>query len=212
MQTGPTASRTRFGELPFARRPCAFPKTSSDRDSRARAQLRRLGPLASTRCQETRARTTRVYLPAAPERSGPGRYTHHPDIPRRPERGFLPIALRSRNWWRSVRKNQPVDEGEIARGRSSDIRLASTNSENLVSGKTGARCLRWRADWNSVLSRIVPVGAPPDGARHSIPSHRHMTTPRQYIGPGGRVLLPGNWARKAMAVEFASAAMLPGES
>src|SRR5262245_4013682 len=50
------------------------------------------------------------------------------------------------------------------------------------------------------------------GARHSIPSQRHITTPRQYIGPIGRVLLPGNSARKAISEEFARAAMLPGES
>jgi hypothetical protein len=50
------------------------------------------------------------------------------------------------------------------------------------------------------------------GARHSIPLQRHMTSPRQYIGPDGRALLPGNSARKAISEEFARAAMLPGES
>ena len=45
-----------------------------------------------------------------------------------------------------------------------------------------------------------------------MPSQRHMTTPRQYIGPDGRVLLPGNSARNAISEEFARAAMLPGES
>src|SRR4029077_12419622 len=50
------------------------------------------------------------------------------------------------------------------------------------------------------------------GARHSIPSQCHMTTPRQYIGPDGRVLLPGNSARNAISEEFARAAILPGES
>src|SRR5438270_12882181 len=45
-----------------------------------------------------------------------------------------------------------------------------------------------------------------------MPLQRHMTTPRQYIGPDGRVLLPGNSARKAISEEFARAAMLPGES
>src|SRR5262245_60215385 len=50
------------------------------------------------------------------------------------------------------------------------------------------------------------------GARHSMPLQRHITTPRQYIGPNGRVLLPGNSARKAISEEFARPAMLPGES
>src|SRR5947207_14272988 len=50
------------------------------------------------------------------------------------------------------------------------------------------------------------------GARHSMPSQCHMTTPRQYIEPGGVAVLPGNSARKAISEEFASAAMLPGES
>src|SRR6266513_6140624 len=50
------------------------------------------------------------------------------------------------------------------------------------------------------------------GARHSMPLQRHMTIPRQYIGPEGRVLVPGNSARKATSEEFARAAMLPGES
>jgi hypothetical protein len=50
------------------------------------------------------------------------------------------------------------------------------------------------------------------GARQSIPLHCHMTTPRQYSGPVGRVLAPGNSARKAVSEEFVSAAMLPGES
>src|SRR4051794_30475520 len=50
------------------------------------------------------------------------------------------------------------------------------------------------------------------GARHSKPSPRHMTTPRQYIGPDGRVLLPGNSARNAISAEFARAAIFPGES
>src|SRR5215510_9490673 len=50
------------------------------------------------------------------------------------------------------------------------------------------------------------------GARHSIPLQRNMTTPRQYIGPGNRVLVLGNSARKAISEEFARAAMLPGES
>src|SRR5262249_19084711 len=50
------------------------------------------------------------------------------------------------------------------------------------------------------------------GARHSMPLQRHMTTPRQYIGPEGYVLFPGNSARKAISEEFARAAMLPGES
>src|SRR4029077_10712390 len=51
-----------------------------------------------------------------------------------------------------------------------------------------------------------------DGARHSMPLQRHMTIPRQYIGPDGRVLLPGNSARNAISEEFARAAILPGES
>src|SRR6266498_122604 len=38
-----------------------------------------------------------------------------------------------------------------------------------------------------------------------------MTTPRQYMGPGGRVLRSGNSARKAMSEEFVRDAMLPGE-
>ena len=50
------------------------------------------------------------------------------------------------------------------------------------------------------------------GARHSRPSQCHMTAPRQYIEPGGVAVLPGNSARKAISEEFASAAMLPGES
>jgi hypothetical protein len=50
------------------------------------------------------------------------------------------------------------------------------------------------------------------GARHSMPLQRHMTTPRQYIGPDGRVRLPGNSARNAISDELARAAMLPGES
>src|SRR6185312_729802 len=50
------------------------------------------------------------------------------------------------------------------------------------------------------------------GARHSRPSQRHMTAPRQYIETGGTVGRPGNSARKAMSDEFARAAMLPGES
>src|SRR6476661_7585783 len=45
-----------------------------------------------------------------------------------------------------------------------------------------------------------------------MPLQRHMTTPRQYIGPDGRVLLPGNSARNAISEEFARAAMLPGKS
>ena len=45
-----------------------------------------------------------------------------------------------------------------------------------------------------------------------MPLQCHMTIPRQYIGPGGGVLLPGNSARKTMSEEFASAATLPGES
>src|SRR2546430_14644704 len=45
-----------------------------------------------------------------------------------------------------------------------------------------------------------------------MPSHCHMTAPRQYMGPVGRVVLPGNSARKAMSEEFASVAILPGES
>src|SRR4029434_4388541 len=48
-------------------------------------------------------------------------------------------------------------------------------------------------------------------ARHSMPLQRHMTTPRQYIGPDGRVLFSGNSARKAISEEFVRAAMLPGE-
>src|SRR5215471_4656074 len=50
------------------------------------------------------------------------------------------------------------------------------------------------------------------GARHSMPLQSHMTTPRQYIGIDGGVLLPRNCARKAISEEFARAAMLPGES
>src|SRR6476661_7733896 len=50
------------------------------------------------------------------------------------------------------------------------------------------------------------------GARHSMPLQCHITIPRQYIGPDGRVPLPGNSARKAISEEFARAAMLPGES
>src|SRR5262245_1728067 len=50
------------------------------------------------------------------------------------------------------------------------------------------------------------------GARHSMPAQRHITTPRQYIGPDGRVVLAGNSARKAISEEFARAVMLPGES
>src|SRR5215469_15209886 len=44
-----------------------------------------------------------------------------------------------------------------------------------------------------------------------MPSDCHMTSPRQYIGPSGPALRSGNSARKATSVEFASAAMLPGE-
>src|SRR2546421_882073 len=63
-------------------------------------------------------------------------------------------------------------------------------------------------DW--LGAREIDAGA--YGARHSMPSHCHMTAPRQYMGPVGRVVLPGNSARKAMSEEFASAAILPGES
>src|SRR5882672_3760972 len=49
------------------------------------------------------------------------------------------------------------------------------------------------------------------GARHSMPLQSHITIPRQYIGPDGRVLLPGNSARNAISEEFARAAILTGE-
>src|SRR5438093_5955773 len=48
-------------------------------------------------------------------------------------------------------------------------------------------------------------------ARQSIPSQCHMTAPRQYRGPVGRVLLTGISARKALSEEFASDAILPGD-
>src|SRR6266571_5087815 len=44
-----------------------------------------------------------------------------------------------------------------------------------------------------------------------MPSQCHITIPRQYMGPGGRVLRSGNSARKAMSEEFVRDAMLPGE-
>src|SRR5436190_22437729 len=50
------------------------------------------------------------------------------------------------------------------------------------------------------------------GARHSMPSQCHMTSPRQYIGPAGPALWSGNSARKAISEEFASVAMPPGEN
>src|SRR6476646_358371 len=50
------------------------------------------------------------------------------------------------------------------------------------------------------------------GACHSMPSQCHITIPRQYIGPEGRALLPGNSARNAISEEFARAAIFPGES
>src|ERR1041385_7152055 len=50
------------------------------------------------------------------------------------------------------------------------------------------------------------------GPRHSIPLQCHITTPRQYSGPVGRLLVPGNCARKAISEEFVRAAMLPGET
>src|SRR5437773_1298559 len=68
------------------------------------------------------------------------------------------------------------------------------------------------------MSRVVDddfgrasYGAP-YGARHSMPLQCHITIPRQYIGPDGRALLPGNSARNATSEEFARAATLPGES
>src|SRR6478736_4686530 len=67
------------------------------------------------------------------------------------------------------------------------------------------------------MSRVVRVvdgdfGSGPSGACHSMPSQCHITIPRQYIGPEGRALLPGNSARNAISEEFARAAILPGES
>src|SRR6266704_4491043 len=56
------------------------------------------------------------------------------------------------------------------------------------------------------------VGRGANGARHSMPLQCHITIPRQYIGPDGRVLLPGNSARNAICKEFARAATLPGAS
>ena len=49
--------------------------------------------------------------------------------------------------------------------------------------------------------------------KHMILSHHGtLRVRRQYIGPDGRVLLPGNSARNAISEEFARAAILPGES
>ena len=59
------------------------------------------------------------------------------------------------------------------------------------------------------MSRVVDgdFGRGAYGARHSMPLQCHMTIPRQYIGPDGRVLLPGNSARNAISEEFARAAI-----
>src|SRR5512132_3848795 len=64
------------------------------------------------------------------------------------------------------------------------------------------------------MSRVVDgdFGRDAYGARHSMPLQCHITIPRQYIGPDGRVLVPGNSARNAISEEFARAAMLPGAS
>src|SRR5882757_5317830 len=64
------------------------------------------------------------------------------------------------------------------------------------------------------MSRVVDgdFGRGAYVARHSMPSQCHITSPRQYIGPDGRALLPGNSARNAISEEFARAAILPGAS
>src|SRR5436190_23766807 len=50
------------------------------------------------------------------------------------------------------------------------------------------------------------------GARHSNPSQRHITTPRQYNALGGGIFPSGNSARNAISEELARSVMLPGES
>src|SRR6266511_1274145 len=162
MRTGLTAIGTRFGERPFAQKQCLFLKMNLDRDSLVRAQLRWLDPLVSIRCLEATLRTTHACPLVARERNGPDRYTHRPDIRRPPAREFLPVALKWRNWRRSVRKNQCADEREIVPGRFFCIRLATTNSENLAPGKIGARYSLRCADWSSASSRIVPARERPD--------------------------------------------------
>ena len=92
---------------------------SLDRDSLVPAQLRWLDPLASIRSPEATLRTRHACPLVAPERNGPDRYTHRPDIRRPPAREFLPVASGWRNWRRNVRKNQSADEREIVPGRSS---------------------------------------------------------------------------------------------
>src|SRR5206468_9324174 len=94
--------------------------------------------------------------------------------------------------------------GGISNGRS------RANIQRAPCGAIVIRCRIVLPLGDCLGKREIDAGA--SGARHSIPSQRHITSPRQYMGPGGGVLLPGNSARKAMSEEFASAAMLPGES
>ena len=126
---------------------------SLDRDSLVPVQPRWWDPLVSIRSLEATLRTTHACPLVAPERNGPDRYTHRPDIRRPPAQEFLPVALRWRNWRRSARKNQSADEREIVPGRSFCIRLATTNSENLGPGKTGARYSLRRAEWSSAIAQ-----------------------------------------------------------
>src|SRR4026209_1314979 len=161
MRIAPASRRGRFGEVPFALKRCLSPRMSLDRDSLVPVQPRWWGPLASTRSLEATLRTRHACPLVAPERNGQDRYTHRPDIRRPPAREFLPVALKWRNWRRSVRKNRSSDEREIVPGRSFRIGLATTNSEN-PTRKTAARYSPPRAEWSSASPTMAPAPAQPD--------------------------------------------------